>query len=202
MSHVVLQLRKAAGLELIASRTARRVVMVATFALLTALSAYVVVPVPGTPVPVTLQTMVVILAGALLGPRLGAASQLTYLSAGMLGAPVYIGGLGGLPHLFGPTGGFLLAFPAAAALVGLVAGRAPGQHADTDRSGLPRLVLALGLGTAAILLGGTAQLAVMTGDLSGAVKLGVLPFLIGDGLKLVTAFLIAGRLGTWTLGRV
>ena len=194
MSDLVLNLRKAAGVEVLTSRAARRGVMVATFALLTALSAYVVVPVPGTPVPVTLQTMVVILAGALLGPRLGAASQAAYLSAGALGAPVFSGGVGGLPHLFGPTGGFLLAFPAAAALAGLIAGR--------GGVGTARLALGLALGAGVILIGGTSQLAVLTGDLSGAVQLGVVPFLLGDALKIALAVIIAVRLRGRTLGRV
>lgn len=211
MSDVVLHIRKAAGLEVITSRTARRTVAVAVFALLTTLSAYVTIPVPGTPVPVTLQTMVVILSGALLGARLGAASQLSYLAAGALGAPVFFGGLGGLPHLFGPTGGYLLAFPAAAALAGWIAGRTHSAgttetHAASTVSSHARslrLVLALTLGAAVILASGAAQLAAMTGsDLSSAVTLGVLPFVIGDAWKVGLAFLIARRLRRRSLGRM
>ena len=123
MTNLVLQLRKLSGIEVVASRAHRRVMVVVAFALLTALSAYVAVPIPGTQVPVTLQTLVVVLSGALLGPGLGAAAQATYLTAGMLGAPVFSGGAAGLGWLFGPTGGYLLAFPAAAAVVGVLAGR-------------------------------------------------------------------------------
>ncbi|HEY8379456.1 MAG TPA: biotin transporter BioY, partial [Nannocystis sp.] len=89
MTNLVLQLRKLSGIEVVASRAHRRVMVVVAFALLTALSAYVAVPIPGTQVPVTLQTLVVVLSGALLGPGLGAAAQATYLTAGMLGAPVF-----------------------------------------------------------------------------------------------------------------
>ena len=74
--------------------------------------------IPHQPVPFTLQTMVVLLAGAFLGPRNGAISQLLYLGAGALGLPVFAGGAPGFLHLIGPTGGYLLAFPAAAAVTG------------------------------------------------------------------------------------
>ncbi|MFN2327253.1 MAG: biotin transporter BioY, partial [Gemmatimonadales bacterium] len=79
---------------------------VAAFALATAFGAHVAVPL--TPVPVTLQTLFVVLAGAMLGPRLGAASQIAYLGMGIAGLPVFVGGFG-LAYLAGPTGGYLLA---------------------------------------------------------------------------------------------
>lgn len=197
MTNLLLQLRRIAGVEVVTDRTARRVVMVAAFALLTALSAYVAVWIPGTQVPVTLQTMVVILAGALIGPRLGAASQATYLAAGMLGAPVFSGGAAGIGWLFGPTGGYLLAFPAAAAVAGALAGRAAvsgGRLGATVRLGLALLA-----GSLVILAGGTAQLAILTGDPAAAVALGVVPFLIGDVVKLLAALVIAARLRARTL---
>ncbi len=74
--------------------------------------------IPYEPVPFTLQTMVVLLAGAFLGPRNGTLSQIAYLAAGVLGAPVFAGGTMGALKLLGPTGGYLLAFPVAAAIVG------------------------------------------------------------------------------------
>ncbi len=86
------------------------------FALVTSLGARL--EVPYEPVPFTLQTMFVLLAGAFLGPRNGALSQLTYLAAGVLGAPVFAGGAAGAAKLIGPTGGYLLAFPVAAAIAG------------------------------------------------------------------------------------
>ncbi|HEX7051662.1 MAG TPA: biotin transporter BioY [Longimicrobiales bacterium] len=194
MSEMMLQVRNLAGAEVIASRTARRVLAVAVFTVLTALGAYVTVPVPGTAVPITLQGMVVILAGALLGGGLGVASQVTYLVVGALGLPVFSGGAAGLGWLFGPTGGFLLAFPPAAAVTAAVAG--------PRGSGPARLALAFALGSALILAGGWAQLAILTGDPGGALRLGVLPFLPGDALKIVGAVLVAIRLRSRTLGRV
>lgn len=90
-----------------------------SFTALTALAAQITIPIK--PVPITLQTMMVVLAGAFLGPRKGAYSQLIYLTLGAIGLPIFTqtpDGLYGFAKLFGPTGGYLLAFPAAAFLVG------------------------------------------------------------------------------------
>ncbi|HEX7120033.1 MAG TPA: biotin transporter BioY [Longimicrobiales bacterium] len=200
MTELLLQIRRFAGAEVVTSRAARRGVMVLVFALLTALGAYVAVPLPGTQVPVTLQAMAVILAGALLGPGLGAASQVAYLTAGVLGAPVFSGGAAGVAWLFGPTGGYLLAFPAAAAVVGALAGPAGVRRGAVRLAALARLGAALALGSAVILVGGTAQLAILTGDLEAAVALGVVPFLVGDGVKILAALAIAARVRGRTLG--
>lgn len=190
------------GMEEVRSRQAvavpatplvRQGVGVVTFALLTALGAYAEVRVPGLVVPVTLQTLVVSLAGALLGARLGAASQAVYLLAGAFGAPVFAGGALGVGHLMGPTGGYLLAFPLAAAVTGwLVSGKldAPGV------AGWLRLAFAILLGTFVVFVGGAAQLALLTGDAGNAVRLGVLPFLAGDVLKVIAATLVARRFGS------
>lgn len=89
---------------------------IAAFAAATALGARV--EIPNVPVPYTLQTLFVLLAGAFLGPRNGAISMMLYLAVGALGAPVFSSGGFGLAKLVGPTGGYLAAFPIAAALVG------------------------------------------------------------------------------------
>ncbi len=89
------------------------------FAALTALGARVQFHLPFTPVPVTAQVLCVLLAGGVLGPRLGFVSQAQYLAAGLAGLPVFAHG-GGPAYLLGPTGGYLLAFPAAAFAVGAV----------------------------------------------------------------------------------
>ena len=98
-------------------------VAVVVFALLTAVAGQVAVPLGVTPVPMTLQTLFVLLAGVLLGPVAGASSQLLYLALGVVGAPVFAMGGAGLPWIFGPTGGYLMAFPMAAALTGWIAGQ-------------------------------------------------------------------------------
>ena len=103
-------------LNFITTLRASQVFWVLSFSILTAIGAQVAIPV--NPVPFTLQTMIVLLAGALLGPRNGAYSQLVYLAAGAIGLPVFAGGTLGVAILFGPTGGYLLAFPLGAFLTG------------------------------------------------------------------------------------
>jgi len=88
----------------------RQVGLVIGFSLLTALSAQIVIPIG--PVPITGQTFAVLLTGALLGSRLGAMAMIAYLIEGASGLPFFAGGMAGLAHLLGPTGGYLIAFPA------------------------------------------------------------------------------------------
>lgn len=189
MGQVMTQVRRVAAVEVLTTMPARRVVAVATFTLLTALSAHVAVWMPGTMVPVSLQTLVVLMSGLLLGPRLGAAAQTAYLMAGASGLPVFAGGLG-VAYLFGPTGGYLLAFPVAAAVAGHLASHARGGAA------LRTLVLAAAAtaATLTVYAGGWAQLAALTGDAGTALRFGVLPFLAGDAAKIVVAVVLASRL--------
>ncbi|MDD4953848.1 MAG: biotin transporter BioY [Candidatus Omnitrophica bacterium] len=95
-----------------------RVLATATFVILTALSAFVRIPLPFSPVPVTLQTMFVLLAGACLGPGLGAASQLSYILLGVGGLPIFTNAGYGLSYLLGPTGGYLAGFVLAGIFIG------------------------------------------------------------------------------------
>jgi|ERR1051325_3183830 biotin transport system substrate-specific component len=97
----------------------RQAGLVIGFSLLTALSAQVVIPM--WPIPITGQTFAVVLAGALLGSRLGAIAMITYLIEGAVGLPFFSAGQGGVAHLLGPTGGYLIAFPAAAFITGAFA---------------------------------------------------------------------------------
>ena len=169
---------------------ARRALAVLAGALLVALSAQVAIPVPGTPVPVTLQVAAVLIVGGLLGPRLGALSMAVYLAFGAAGLPVFAPvGVPGFARLIGPTGGYLLAYPLAAAVVGVATAR--------GRSWV-RLGAGLLGGAAAIHLGGIAQLAVLGGDLATAVAVGSLPFLLPDLVKLLFAGVILRRFATRT----
>jgi len=170
------------------SRAVRRTAAVVGFAVLTAVGARISVPLPGSPVPFTFQVVAVLAAGLLLGPRLGAMSQLAYLAAGAAGLPVFAMG-GGAAYLLGPTGGYLLAYPAAALVVGLVA-RERGP-----------LLTAAGLlaGSAVIFAGGAAWLAVTTGP-SLALREGVLPF-AGVALLKVLLVFVAGRKIAGPVGR-
>lgn len=152
---------------------------IVAFILATAFGAYVAVPLPFTPVPITLQPLFVILAGALLGPWAGASAMAGYLALGIGGAPVFSAGHAGLPWLLGPTGGYLIAYPAAAFVVGVLA---------KDTRSVVRLGAALGAGVAVLYLGGVSQLWILTRQDVGALLLqGVLPFLAGDLVKVLAA---------------
>src|SRR2546430_11509234 len=115
----------------------RQVGLVIGFSLLTALAAQIVIPI-GL-VPITGQTFAVLLTGALLGSRLGAFAMIAYLIEGASGLPVFSGGTGRLLHLMGPTGGYLIAFPAAAFLTGAFAANGWGCKCRTteDHTALP-----------------------------------------------------------------
>lgn len=176
------------------SRIGNRLAAVAITALLTTIGAYAEVSLPGGLVPVTLQSMVVILAGVMLGPTLGATSQLAYLVAGAAGLPVFAAGGAGLPHLLGPTGGYLMAFPVAAFAAGLIAG--PARRGAVAGA---RLFVALLVASLVIFAGGVPYLAFFTGSLERAVAVGFTPFILGSVLKLGGAFAVAYRLRERTL---
>ncbi len=142
-------------------------------AALTAAAAQWRLPLPFTPVPLTMQTAVVLLAGATLGPAAGAGSQALYLLAGALGLPLFTTGA-----VFGPTAGYLLAFLPAAALVGLA----------RRRWGWWGMVGGMAAGSLLILGLGSLGLHFMTGlGLGKAFAVGALPFLPGDAVKLGAA---------------
>jgi len=153
------------------------------FAATMAVAAQIAIPIPGTPVPFTLQPLAVVLAGLCLGPVAGATSMVLYIVAGALGAPVFAPvGAPGVLRLIGPTGGYLLAAPAAAAIAGLVAKRFPAFGGR---------LLAAFLGIATLYLGGVAQLELLTGSLDRAAALGTTPFILADLGKVVLAAVIS-----------
>ncbi len=167
--------------EISLSRTSYNLLGVAAFTILTALGAFVWIPLPFTPVPITLQTFFVLLGGAILGRRLGASSQLLYLGLGGLGLPIFAGvGGGGLSRLVGPTGGYLIGFVLAAYLVG--------RMAKKKKANLWSLMLIMGVGEGIILFLGTLWLAcVLRIGIGQSLYLGLIPFLPGDMVKLAAA---------------
>jgi biotin transport system substrate-specific component len=171
------------------ARTPGVILGVLGFAALTAVGARLSVPLPGIVVPMTLQPVAVLLAGVVLGSRAGAASQVAYLAAGAMGLPVFAAG-GGAAYLLGPTGGYLLAFPAAAAIAGL---------AKQRHGGWFREALSLAAALVMIHLGGLAWLAVWGGE-SLAAATGVRLFIVGDALKVMLVLAIA-RWGPSAFGR-
>ena len=158
-----------------ALRIARRAAPVALGAFIVAAAAQFVVPVPLSPVPMTLQPLAVLVVGGLFGAAEGLSALVLYLILGALGLPVFAGGGAGPLHLIGPTGGYLLAFPVAAAVTGALIGRSP-------RS-IVRVLLACAAGMVLIHIGGVAQLALLGRDPALAFRIGFLPFLTGDLLK-------------------
>lgn len=150
-----------------------------------AICAHLSVPLWFTPVPITLQPFAVLLLGLLLSPGLAATTMVVYLVEGMCGLPVFTPvGAATFLHLFGPTGGYLLSYPAAAALTSVLRRRLS--------SGFTGSLVAAGIGSALILLSGGAWLAVLTHQSAATIlTLAVLPFLPGDTLKLIAAAGIA-----------
>jgi biotin transport system substrate-specific component len=181
----------------------REWMFITLFAALTALGARVTIPLPFTPVPVTLQVLFPLLAGLLLGGKRGALSQAEYVAAGLAGLPIFAKGGSGLAYLFGPTGGYLLGFIAAAFVVGELAAKMRASTKGFDAlcySTQGATFLASLCGVAAIYLCGALWLAAWLGVagrlsptacLTQAWKLGVLPFVAVDVVKALTVAAVA-----------
>jgi biotin transport system substrate-specific component len=160
----------------------RPMIYASLFAALTAAGAYLFVPIG--PVPIVLQNMFVFLAGLLLGSRWGLSSVAVYLLAGICGMPVFAGGTGGIGRFAGPTGGFLLGYLPVVFLVGWISERKPGRMLWD--------VAAMVLGGVVLYACGVSWLKMVTGlPLAKALAVGMYPFLVGDGLKMAAAALIA-----------
>jgi len=160
----------------------RGMVYASMFGALTAIGAYIIIPLP--PVPITLQTLFLNLSGALLGGYLGALSQVVYILLGVIGLPVFAGGKAGLGVLLGPTGGYLFGFILGAYIVGkLIAVKKKPGFIWTVSAMLVGMVVIYGLGILQLTL--VARL-----SWQKAVAVGALPFLPGDIVKIVLASLI------------
>ena len=186
----------------------RDALLVAGFSLLTALCARIVIPLPFTPVPITGQTFAVLLTGAALGARRGAAAMGLYVLEGLVGLPVFAGGATGLARLLGPTGGYLLGYIAAAYLTGTLAERGWDRTIRWAAAAMAAgnvVVYLFGLPWLAVYYGwpeavarGVPWLAIFLGW-PKAVTGGLLPFIPGDLLKLAAATLALP--GAWALLR-
>jgi biotin transport system substrate-specific component len=157
----------------------RSVSLVFAFSLLVALSAQIVIPVG--PVPITAQTFAVLLTGALLGSRMGAAAIIIYLAEGAIGLPFFSLGRGGIGHLLGPTGGYLVAFPAAAFVTGAFA-----EHGWDKR--FLTAAAAMAIGSLIIMLSGWTWFSLITNTpMSVSFPITVLRFIPGDIIKILLA---------------
>lgn len=167
--------------------TTRQLILVAFFAALTALGAWLRIPLQ--PVPVTLQVFFTILAGAVLGPTLGALSQLIYILLGVIGLPVFAGGTHGLGALWGPTGGYLIGFVAAAYVIGFLVKK-------FELKSLPGILVSMLAGLFVIYLLGVFQLVlVLKLNFYKALMVGFFPFIAFDLVKAGLAAVVARRLG-------
>ncbi len=171
--------------EVISNKAAIAIIGITSFVLLTALGAYVYIPLGFTPVPITLQTFFVLLSGAILGKKYGFISQIAYILLGATGLPLFLSGTFGFAHLLGPTGGYILGFVIASYLIGKIL-----QYKDSTAA----IFIALIVGEAIILSLGAGWLWVGLGfSLSKAFYLGALPFIPGDIIKLMAAFIICKK---------
>jgi biotin transport system substrate-specific component len=163
----------------------RMTVYASLLAALTAVGAYLSIPIG--PVPIVLQNMFVLLSGLLLGSRWGLASIGVYILAGACGLPVFAGGLGGISRIVGPTGGYILGYLPGVFIAGLIAEKT-GKRMIYD-------VIAMVCGSIIIYSCGLIWLKILTGmTLSKTLAVGMYPFLIGDALKIAAAAVIAKSL--------
>lgn len=164
----------------------KRVLLVMLGVAVLAMSAKLRFPVPPSPVPVTMGTFAVLALGAAYGPRLGLVTILAYMVIGALGFDVFAGTgaqNSGLAYMLGGTGGYLLGYVLATAVLGALALR------GWDRS-VPLMALAMLIGNAVIYLPGLAWLSTFAESWAQTLTWGITPFLIGDALKLGLAALL------------
>ena len=152
-----------------------------------AIAAQIAVPVPFTPVPLTLQPLAVLLVGAVLGSARGAAAATLYLLEGMSGLPVFSQAHGGAIWLVGPTAGYLWSYPAAAFVAGWFA-----EHRGTTT--IVRSIGSMLAGLAVIYTGGFAWLAILSGP-RAAFAMGVAPFIVADAVKIAIGAMLLPYIG-------
>lgn len=158
------------------------------FASLTAVGAFLSIPLPFTPVPINLATIIVFLAGGLLDAKYGTLAMVTYTLLGLCGAPVFSGFASGPGVLLGPTGGYIVGYIICSLIIGLLL-----QHTPTPT--FAKTVFAIMLGLFAIYALGTTWFMILTGNnLGSALTMCVLPFLIGDALKIILSAILIIKL--------
>lgn len=173
--------------EIVVSKNAVKAMLVTSFVIMTALGAYVRVPIPFTPVPITLQTFFVILSGAFLGKKLGLFTQASYIGLGVLGMPIFQGYGFGLAHLAGPTGGYLVGFAVGAFLVGALLDKKETSFAYIAFSMFAGIIVIYFLGLSWLMIS-------LKLNLTTALSFGFFPFLPGAILKFIAATMIYQKL--------
>lgn len=163
-----------------ASERMRDMTLVLLGSWLVALFAQIEIPLPFSPVPITGQTFAVLLIGASFGSKRGGAAMLAYIAQGAAGLPFFAGGASGIGVLTGATAGYLAGFIVAAYVVGLLAERGMERSFKTS-------IVPFAVGTVIIYAFGVAWLGMVVGSLGKSIELGLLPFLVGDALKMLAA---------------
>jgi biotin transport system substrate-specific component len=165
--------------------------LVVGFSIFLALCAQVSFYLPLNPIPITLQTLAVLLTGAALGSKRGGLAMLLYLAEGAVGLPVFAGGIGGFPILFGATGGYLWSFPIAAFVVGLLCERGLDRRIITSALAMlpgTLIIYTIGVTWLGVVLHKTVLKTLPLDTLAlKALSFGLVPFIPGDLLKLVIA---------------
>ena len=165
----------------------RQIAIVVSASLFVALCARITLPLPFTPVPLTLQNFAVLLVGMTLGSKRGFAALALYLAEGVAGLPVFNPtGLGGLAQLLGPTGGFLMVYPLVAALAGWIMERGRKSFLRASIAGIVAEIV--------LFSGGIFWLAILTHSLAQAVRFGLYWFVFAEVIKVMAAAAIAVRL--------
>ncbi len=162
--------------EILVNRTLCRIFAVLSFVSLISLGAFVRIPLPFTPVPLTLQTFFVLLSGAFLGRGLGSITQITYISLGVLGLPIFSGASSGLSYLAGPTAGYLFGFILSVLFLG--------YYIRSVKYSFISLFSLFCLADGILLFSGAIWLKlILGGDINNYLMIGVLPFIPGDLIK-------------------
>lgn len=168
----------------------RDLILAGLFAALTAVSSYISIPIG--PVPITLQSLMVILSGIILGSKVGALSQITYVLLGLIGLPIFSGGSGGFDSIFHPTFGFLLSF----ILVAYIVGKITEKHKSYSN-----LIIAVTLGSLLMYIIGVPYFYfIFTSYMGksitfyGALKMACIPFIPGDAVKAVISVALGKQL--------
>ena len=171
----------------------RNIVLCALFSALTAILSQISIPLPFTPVPINLATLAVCLAGGILGAKWGTISQVVYVLLGAIGLPVFAGFTSGVGIIMGPTGGYIAGYIASAFIIGLV-------YDKIKKNNLWAGGAAMSIGILGCYTLGTVWFMYITKNgLREALLLCVIPFLIGDLIKIVSASLIISKVKKYTI---
>ncbi len=169
------------------SKALDAIIGVTFFIMATALGAYIRIPVPGTPVPITLQTFFVVLSGAVLGSRLGLFSQAGYIVLGALGMPIFQGYTFGMAHILGPTGGYLVGFMAASFLTGKIL--------EGESRNLFKITASFAIGNVVLYTLGVLWLMLIYRiSFVNAIAIGVLPFFTIELAKIFLAAVLYSKI--------